>query len=194
MTRSPLHRIICDELRGSRRAMFVAVASTVGVAVADLARPWPLKVIFDQILLGKSAPRPLQAALSLVHDKTVLVVLLSAAILLIAAVTGVFAYLQIHVTAALSNALVCRLRRELFAHLQRLSLAVHHRSKSGELLTRLSTDTQALKDTFTESAITLGAQAITIIGCIAIMLALSWQLSLIVIATLPLLNWNLFRL
>lgn len=194
MTRSPLHRLVRDELHGSRPAILAAIVSTVGVALADLARPWPLKVIFDQVLLGKPATGYLGAALASIESETTLVVLLSGAIVLIAAVTGTFAYLQIHVTSRLGYALVCRLRRELFAHLQRLSLSAHHRSRSGELMTRLSTDTQALRDAFTESTLTLGAQAISIVGCLGIMFTLSWQLALIVSATLPLLVWNLFRL
>lgn len=191
--RSPLHRIAWQELRDSRGAMLVAVISTLAVAVIDLARPWPLKVIFDQVLLGTPSGELLTAMLALL-GKTAAVVGLAGAIVAIAMLSGIFAYLQVHVTARLGNLIVCRLRRELFAHLQRLSLSVHHRSKSGELLTRISSDTQALKDTFTESAVTFGAQAVTIVGCFAIMVALSWQLTLIVLATLPLLFWNLFRL
>lgn len=194
MRGSRLFQLVRHELGQSRRAMVLAVISMLGVALADLARPWPLKIIFDQVLLSKPAGGYLGEALARVDSKPALVVVLSAAIVLIAAVTGGFAYLQVHTTSRLGNLVVCRLRRELFAHLQRLSLSVHHRSRSGDLLTRLSSDTQALKDTFTESAIMLGAQAVTIGGCFAIMFALSWQLSLIVLATLPLLFWNLFRL
>lgn len=194
MTRSPLHRLVWRELRDSRGAMLLAMVSTMAVALVDLARPWPLKVIFDQVLLGKPAAGYVGAALSMLDGKTSAVIVLSGGIVVIAILAGTFGYLQVHVTSRLGNLIVCRLRRELFAHLQRLSLTVHHRSKSGELLTRISGDTQALKDTFTESAITFGAQAVTIAGCFAIMFALSWQLTLIVLATLPLLFWNLFRL
>lgn len=194
MKRSRLVQLVRHELRGSHRALLVAAISTLGVALADLARPWPLKIVFDQVLLGKPASGYLAGALGLVDNQVVLVVILSALIVLIAAVTGAFAYLQVDTTSRLGHLIVCRLRRELFAHLQRLSLSVHHRSRSGELLTRLSSDTQALRDTFTESALTLGAQVVTIVGCVAIMLFLSWQLSLIVLATLPLLCWNMFRL
>jgi ABC-type multidrug transport system fused ATPase/permease subunit len=185
---------VAQELRASRGAMLTAAVSTLLVALADLARPWPLKVIFDQVLLGKPASGYLAGVLALLGSPAAVVVAFSASIVLIAVVTGAFAYLQVHVTSRLSNLVVCRLRRELFAHLQRLSLSTHHRTQSGEMLTRISRDTQALKDTFTESAIAFAAQAITIVGCISIMLALSWQLTAIVLATLPLLFWNLFRL
>jgi ABC-type multidrug transport system fused ATPase/permease subunit len=194
MIRSPLARLVADELRRSKRALAAATLSTLAVSLTDLARPWPLKLIFDQVLLGKPARGLLASALALVPDTTMLVVVLAAAIVVIAGVTAVFAYTQVHVMARVGNALVCRLRRELFGHLQRLSLSAHHATRSGEMLTRLSSDAQAVKDIFTESVLTLGAQTITIVGCLGIMFALSWQLALIVCATLPLLIWNMFRL
>jgi ATP-binding cassette subfamily B protein/subfamily B ATP-binding cassette protein MsbA len=191
---SPLHNLVWQELTASRRAIALAILSTLGVALVDLARPWPLKVIFDHVMLGRPAHGLLGDGLALVGSKPYIVVTLTLATVVIAALTGVFAYLQVRVTSRLGHVIVCRLRRELFTHLQRLSLSVHYRARSGEMLTRLAGDTQALRDTFTESAITLGAQVVTITGCFAIMFTLSWQLALIVFATLPLLFWNLFRL
>ncbi len=192
MTR--LNQLVWQELRSAKGGLLVAAVSTLAVALADLARPWPLKIIFDQVLLGKPARGYIGHLVTSVHSKPALIIGLSAAIVVVTAATGFFAYAQVHVTSRLGNLMVCRLRRELFAHLQRLSLTVHHRSSSGEMLTRISTDTQALKDTFTESALTFGSQLVTIVGSIAIMFSLSWQLAAIVLATLPLLFWNLFRL
>ena len=192
MTR--LTQLVWQELRSAKGGLLLAAFSTVAVSLADLARPWPLKIIFDQVLLGKPARGYIGRLLTSVHSKPALIIGLSAAIVVITAATGFFAYAQVHVTSRLGNLMVCRLRRALFAHLQRLSLTVHHRSRSGEMLTRISADTQALKDTFTESALTFGSQLVTIVGCIAIMFSLSWQLGAIVLATLPLLFWNLFRL
>lgn len=194
MKRSPLARLVADELKHSKNAIGAAAMSTVALALSDLARPWPLKLIFDHVLLGNPSSGPLVSALELVPNKTLVVVILASTMVAIAAVTGLFAYMQVHVMAKVGNALVCRIRRELFGHLQRLSLATHHTTNSGEMLTRLSSDAQALKDIFTESVLTLGAQTITILGCLAIMFLLSWQLALIVCVTLPLLVWNMFRL
>jgi ATP-binding cassette, subfamily B, bacterial len=189
-----LERLVWHELARAKGALLLAASSTVAVALADLARPWPLKIIFDQVLLGRPARGAFGQLLASVHSQAALIVGLSAAIVVVTAATGFFAYAQVHVTSRLGNLIVCRLRRELFAHLQRLSLSVHHRSRSGEMLTRIAGDTQALKDTFTESALAFGSQLVTIVGCTAIMFTLSWQLAAIVLATLPLLFWNLFRL
>jgi ATP-binding cassette subfamily B protein len=194
LDRSPLQRLVWQELKASHGAIGVAIVSTLGVALVDLARPWPLKVIFDHVMLGRPAPGVLGRVLAFIGTPSRTVVILSCATIAIAALTGALAYLQVRVTSRLGQVIVCRLRRELFAHLQRLSLSVHYRARSGEMLTRLAADTQALRDTFTESAITFVAQVVTVAGCFAIMFTLSWQLSVIVVATLPLLFWNLFRL
>lgn len=192
--RSPLTQLVLAELRQARGAIALATLSTIGVALADLARPWPLKIIFDQVLLEKPARSYALVVVSSVHSKPALVVGLAALIVIITAATGFFAYAQVYVTSKLGNVIVCRLRRELFAHLQRLSLSVHHRSRSGELLTRIAADTQALRDTYTESALTFGSHLVTVVGCFVIMFGLSVPLASIVAVTIPVLFWNLFRL
>src|SRR5207247_439294 len=106
------------------------------------------------ILLDRPVPASL-AVLSglLAYGKTVAVVVLSLLILLIAAFRGGFAYLHTFLTSRIGHELVYRLRGELFAHLQQLSLSFHARARTGELLTKVVSDTSALKDVFAESAL-----------------------------------------
>jgi ATP-binding cassette subfamily B protein/subfamily B ATP-binding cassette protein MsbA len=158
-------------------------------------RPWPLKVIFDHVLLEKPLPDylwPMGALLA--GGKVPSLIALAGAIVLISAVTGVFAFYQVFFATRVGNKIVYALRRELFGHLQRLSLSFHLRAKSGELLTKVASDTAALKDTFTDSTLTLAAQLLTVMGVLVIMFALNWKLALVVLATMPVLSWNLFRL
>src|SRR5690349_4792905 len=73
---------------------------------------------------------------------------LASAYLLIAALDGVFTYLDSRNTARVAQLSVTDLRRALFDHLQRLSLSFHHdkNTRLGELQTRLSTDVSSLQD------------------------------------------------
>src|SRR5215208_611305 len=109
------------------------------------------------------------------------------AIILIAVFNGIFAYLQIYITSRIGSELVYTLRRQLFAHLQRLSLTFHNRSKSGEHLTKVVSDTNTLRDVFTELALNTASQSLTLVGMFGIMIFLNWQLALAVMATFPLL-------
>src|SRR5712691_5660680 len=90
--------------------------------------------------------------------------------------------------------MVYQLRRELFVHLQRLSLAFHARARSGELLTRIASDTSAVRDIFAESVLTVTSHLLILVGTLAIMFALNVRLSLIVLVTFPILLGNLLYL
>ncbi len=120
--------------------------------------------------------------------------IVSSSILLIAFLSGMFSYFQIFITSRIGFQLVYTLRRELFAHLQRLSLSFHNRARSGELLTRVAGDTKALKDLFTESILNFATHILTIIGMFVIMFTMNWELSLIVLATFPVLSGSIFYL
>jgi len=188
-------RTVGPQLRQVRGSLVMASLCMVGLTLTDLLRPWPLKIIFDHILLDK----PLPAFLAFLHPllssgKIMAVVVVSSAVVLIAALGGLFSYFQVSITAGVGNQIVSTLRVELFAHLQRLSLSFHNRAHSGELLTKLAGDTATMRDVFAESALTFTSQVLTVIGVFAIMFAVNWKLALIVLATFPLLVGNLVRL
>ncbi|HET7479279.1 MAG TPA: ABC transporter ATP-binding protein [Rubrobacteraceae bacterium] len=169
-------------------SLFFAALCMLGVTLTELLRPWPLAIVFDYILGDKPLPSYLSPFKDYFEgDKTLVLVAVAVSIILIAVLTGIFAYLQIYVTSRIGNELVYTLRRRLFAHLQRLSLSFHNRSRSGEHLTKVVSDTNTLRDVYTEMALNSVSQSLTFVGMIGIMFFLNWQLALIVLATIPLL-------
>jgi len=112
-------------------------------------------------------------------------IMMAGAIGLIALLSGGFAYLQIYMTARVGHFITYRLRSALFAHLQRLSLTYHHQARSGELITKVASDTNLLRDVFAEWALTFAAHFIMVVAMLAIMFMLNWQLALVVATTLP---------
>jgi len=173
-------------LKERRLALGLAAVALLGVVLADVLAPWPLKIIFDHILLAKPLP-PTLALLQPVLDWGTWPALTVAtlAIAAIALAGGVLAYLQLYTTAKVGHRITWRLRGELFAHLQRLSLAFHRDSRSGELLTKVAGDTNLLRDMFSDWALTLGRHALTLVAMLSVMFLLNWQLALVVAATLP---------
>ena len=127
-------------------------------------------------------------------EKVLPLVIMSSGILLIAFFSGMFSYFQVFITSRIGFQLVYTLRRELFAHLQRLSLSFHNRAQSGELLTKVASDTKALKDLFTESILNFTTHILILIGMFVIMFTMNWKLSLIVLATFPALSCSIFYL
>ena len=167
---------------------------TMGVAALDLLKPWPLKIILDHAILGKPLPHYLAFLPALTgQSKVTLIVASAGAIVLIALVGDVLAYSQSFLTSSLGFRLVYALRREMFMHLQQLSLLFHSRARAGDLLTRLGTDTTTLKDVFTDTLLKLSAYLVTVIGMLVILILLNWQVSFIALATLPVLGYSMFH-
>ncbi len=185
--RHPLFKeIVVEHFSEVKGEIFFAILCMVCFTGAELLAPWPIKLIFDYILLGKPVPENFALLESIIQKGPLFSLgVLSISILLIAALRGFFAYFQIFITSKVGFHLVHILRIELFAHLQRLSLSFHNRSKSGELITKVSGDTKLLKDTFSESALTLSSHFLKIIGMFVVMLFLNWQLAFLVLLTFP---------
>jgi len=188
-------QIFLTHLRQVKGRLILAALCTVGVTATDLLKPWPLKMILDHAILDKPLPHFLGFLQgTMANSKVPFVVEASGAIVLLAVLGGLFSYSQIFITSSLGYRMVYALRRELFAHLQRLSLSFHTQARSGDLMTKISGDTNTLKDLFADSILKFTSHLLTVIGMVAIMIALNWKISLIALATLPLLCYSLFHL
>ncbi len=193
--RSRFRLIFLTHLRQVKGRLALAAVCTLGVTTTELLKPWPLKIVLDHGILDKPLPRSLRALQGLVGGgRVAMLVEASAAIVLIALGSGFLSYLQIFITSSIGYETVYALRRELFAHLQTLSLSFHNRSRSGDLLTKIAGDTNTLKDLFADSLLKFTSQFLTIVGMFAIMFVVNWRVSLIALATMPFLGFSLFHL
>lgn len=188
-------QLVLSHLRQVKGSLSLAILCMLGFTLTEVMAPWPLKIIFDHILLDK----PLPSALSFLgglfqNGKFFALIFISSAIILIALFRGIFSYSKLYLTSRIGYEAVYLLRRELFSHLQRLSLSFHNRARSGELLTKVTGDTNALRDVFAESALLFASHLLTVLGMFVIMFAMNWKLSLIVLASFPLLFYGLFYL
>ncbi len=193
--RARFKQVVLGQLLHVKVELFLAALCVLGFTLTGLLAPWPLKIIFDQILLDKPLPSSLSILDGVLQSgKVPALVLISLAIVLIALLRGLFSYAQLYITSRIGYQMVYGLRRELFGHLQRLSLSFHKRARSGELLTKVTGDTNTLKDVFADAALTVTGHVLTLAGMFAIMFALNWELSLIVLATFPALFYALYYL
>lgn len=181
--------VISGQLAADKWNFVLAFLCTFSVAIADLLKPWPLKLIVDHVLLTRPLPTTLSFLNPSVHNnRSVAIVGIASLLILLSLIKGFSIYSQIFITSRIGYRLAHTLRRELFAHLQRLSLAFHKRSQAGELLTKLTSDTNTIRDTFSEFALTLVTEVLTLVGMVVIMLFVNVKLSLVVIATFPVLG------
>src|SRR5439155_7817490 len=149
LKRTRLRQMFLTNLVQVKWRLGLAGLCTLGVAATDLLKPWPLKVILDHAILDKPLPHALHFLQGVLPaSKVALVLSASGAIVLIALASGALAYAQAFITSSVGFKMVYALRREMFSHLQQLSLSFHTRARSGDLLTRIAGDTNTLKDIF----------------------------------------------
>lgn len=83
--------------------------------------------------------------------------------------------------------IVVDLRKQLYTHMQALSLRFFTERRVGELVSRLSSDVTVMRSALTSNVNTLLQQSLIMIGSVAIMVALNWRLSLFILAMVPVL-------
>ena len=188
LPRRTLRTIVREHLHAMRWFAAAATVVTLGATLLNLAKPWPLKVIFDNVLGDEPLPGWL-SFLSPVSDAgdTSFIVVLATTVVLLAAGTALLEYLQTMITTRLGHRLVARIRGELFDHLQALPLTYHRQARRGELITKSISDTQKLKETFSEHAILFISNTLTLVGVMIVMALVNWRLALIPLMSLPLL-------
>lgn len=192
--RTRLRQTILSHLFEVRHDLALSALCMLGFTATELLWPWPLKFVFDHVLLD----RPVAGSLAVLRpmlewDRTSVLLAICAAMFALALLRGSFAYAQVFITTRIGFRLVSRLRRELFWQLQRLSLGFHTRARSGELLTKVTSDTAVLRDVFADWSLMLAAHLLTIAGMVVVMTMMNPILSLAVMATMPVLVFTLVR-
>ena len=182
-------------LRPFRKQLWWAALAMVLDASLTVFRPWPLKVVIDRVLSHRPTRVPF---LSIWLDNTTLSRMhilygACAATLLIALSTGLLTYWYTRTLGIVGQRFVFELRCRLFAHMQRLSLRFHDTQHRGDLITRLTSDIQAIQDLISNGLIVLGSNAFLLIGMLILMFWLNWQFAFVALAVAPLLFWTVFR-
>ena len=155
-----------------------------------LLAPWPIKFIVDNVIFQKPLPHRLASFLPdpLVHRLWLLDVL-GLSLLAVGAADAVLAYGGNRLLLKAGQRAIFAVRRDLFAHLQRLSLSFHRRQRIGDLMARLGGDIQSLQDFVVVSGTSVFTHALTVASMAAIMLAIDWRFALVVMSAAPVLLW-----
>ncbi|HSS52919.1 MAG TPA: ABC transporter ATP-binding protein, partial [Thermoanaerobaculia bacterium] len=101
--------------------------------------------------------------------------------------TFISLYAQGYVLQLMGQHIMNDLRRQIFGHLQRLSLAYYDRNPIGRLVTRVTTDVDALNEMFTAGLVTIFGDIMVLTGIAAVLFWLDWRLALVAFSIVPLL-------
>lgn len=162
------------------------VLTAAGIGT-ELLKPWPLKIIIDVVLADGSPAAGLDQRLFDLFgsDKSVLLPILCAAILLIYLSSGTLNLVSKYLLVKVSLRVLTQVRCDLFRHLQRLSLRFHDRNRVGDSLYTLNTNIYAIQGIFCDGFMPVLEASVTVMGMVVIMLSMDWQLTLLSVATVP---------
>jgi ATP-binding cassette subfamily B multidrug efflux pump len=165
-----LMRRLLVYLRPYWRAVLVAFVAITSGAVAALAQPYLMKVAIDNHI----AERRLEGL-----DRLAAIYV---GVLLFAFGAE---YLQTWTMQLTGQRIMFDMRMTIYRHLQRLDLKYYDRNPVGRLMTRVTSDVDALNELFTSGVVTIFGDVFTLLGIMATMLAMNWRLALVAFAVLP---------
>jgi len=182
------------DLRHVRGELTLALVCTLGTTLTVLARPWPLKIVFDYALIPKHRSRWALPFVDVKGYGPMGVATVSCALLLVIALLwGLFSYYQSYLLASAGQRLTYTVRRRFFAHLQRLSLSVHTAHKTGDLVLRATGDTNMLREMLVDSALIILSEFLVVFAMLGVMFYMDWQLTTVSLAVIPLMTLTAFR-
>jgi ATP-binding cassette subfamily B protein len=153
-----------------RWQLAVVTAIIVASSVVGMASPFLLRTIIDSALPSK--------------DLTLLVRLVLG-MLAVAVVTSAFGVIQTWISTKVGQQVMHGLRTDVFAHLQRQSIAFFTRTRTGEVQSRITNDIGGMQSVVTSTATSIASNLTTAIATAVAMAALSWRLSLISLLVMP---------
>jgi len=180
---------IMDLVRPHWKALTIALLAVLGETLTDILDPWPIKIVVDNILQSKKLPEGLGAIVTRLfgHDAYAIVNFAVAAVAIVAVVGAVSSYVEKYLTTSVSQWVAHDLRRTLYQHIQRLSLAEHDKARTGDLITRVTSDIGAIQDFINSALLGMLVDVMTLIGMIGVMFYLNWRFTLIALSVSPIL-------
>lgn len=176
-----LARKVLGRLRPYRLLFTSAILQVFLMGFLELAKPWPLKIVIDNVLGG--TPVAFEFLRHLTSEQLLWAGCLG--LIGVYALLGTFGVISNYTTITVGQRMVNDFRAELYAHLQRLSLAFHSRREVGDLLYRLTADTFAIQTLTMNGFFPLLNSLVLLIGMLVVMLRMDLSLTVVSLAIVP---------
>ena len=150
--------------------------SLIGIGL-NLLKPWPFKIIVDDFLRPNPNPP---------GDAHTWIPLLCLALVVIQFLWGVINWATNYILVKVGLQTLLKLRTDLYAYLQSLSLKYHDLRRSSDLSFRVAYDSQSIQTIYNKGFTGIFGSVVTLIGTFAIMVQLDWQLTLLSLGIVPL--------
>jgi ATP-binding cassette, subfamily B, multidrug efflux pump len=184
---SRLMKRLLGYLRPYKWQVAVALISIILKAGADVLGPYLTKTAIDKYLSSTSHHSFLDRYLS--ASPLVGIAQLGAAYLTLLLISFGLEYAQTYLMLWTGQKVMFDFRSHIFRHLQRMHIGFYDKNPVGRLVTRVTSDVDALNEMFTTGVVAIFEDSFVLVGIIVIMLGMSWWLALITFSVLPLIFW-----
>ena len=181
-------RKIVKLLRPYATSLSIALIAVLGESVTGLLQPWPLKIVFDSVSGSKPLPAWVRGRFSaeFLSNRMAILEFAAVAVVIIAVFDAAFSYIEKYATTSAGQWIMHDLRRMVYKHIQRLSLAFHNKKRTGDLISRITSDVEAIESFIVSNLLGLVVDVLTLTGMAAVMLYLNWRFTLIALSVAPL--------
>ncbi|MGH2480642.1 MAG: ABC transporter ATP-binding protein, partial [Ktedonobacteraceae bacterium] len=165
---------------------FIAIA---GESAANLLQPWPLKIVLDDVLRSHASHAwTMKAIHRLVGTDAIAILKFAcAAVLAIAVLDAICTYAEKYLTTSVAQWISYDLRLTIYAHIQKLSLSFHDNKRTGDLISRVTDDIEAIQSFIMNGLLGVLINVMTLLGMIGVMFWLNWKFTLIALSVVPIL-------
>lgn len=186
-TRNPRGFTITTLLKPHSKLLLLGLVAVLGEGAANLLQPWPLKIVLDNVLKSKQAQGWLNTWIlsTFGGNKLDVIDFAALAVLAIALACAACSYVEKYVTTSVGQWVTHDLRRTLYSHIQRLSLSYHDHKQTGDLISRVTGDIDAIQSFIVSGLLDSMINSLTLVGMLGVMLYLNWRFTLIALSVAP---------
>ncbi len=190
---SRLMKRLLQYLRPYKWPVGISMVSILIKAVADVLGPYLVAIEIDRYLVPVPRSTPFDSFLS--SNPYVGIAQIAAMYVGLIALGFLLDYLQTYFMQWAGQMVMFDLRKQIFRHLQHMHIGFYDKNPVGRLVTRVTSDVDALNEMFTSGVVSIFEDVFVLAGITAIMLGMNWKLALITLAVLPLIAYatKIFR-
>jgi ABC-type multidrug transport system fused ATPase/permease subunit len=182
--------LIRELLRPYRGSLSMILVAMLVQSTMTLAAPWPLKIVIDNVVVGRKLDpwlaHLIEPVLAHAH-RAHLAEIAALAVILIAIFNAVASYVANYFTESVGQWVANDLRMRTYHHLQYLSLRYYDTHQSGVLLSTITADVLTIQNFASSATLGIVVDMFTILGMLVVMFFLNWDFTLIAVAITPLL-------
>ena len=181
---SRLMKRLLQYLRPYKWPVGISLASILIKAGADVLGPYLVAIEIDRYLVPVPRHTPFDSFLS--NNPYVGIAQIAAMYVGLIVLSFLLDYLQTYFMQWAGQMVMFDLRKQIFRHLQHMHIGFYDKNPVGRLVTRVTSDVDALNEMFTSGVVSIFEDVFVLAGITAIMLCMNWKLALITLAVLPL--------